>query len=212
MILKNITDKEFKRYGKIFKGVACDDMVAYMNAQPLPQTGTEYVPSVPELEAMESAKKIVGSLFGDMPVEIGYCVGHNSTLNALEYHRDSEVCIACTDLIVVYGKQDEIEDDDTFDTGLAKAFFVPKGTVFETYATTLHYAPWGVDGSGFQNIVCLPKGTNTPLDERVPGCEEDKMLLARNKWVLAHEEAGLEGAWTGLVGKNLTYADIEDER
>lgn len=202
MVIRQITDKEFKRFGKVFRGVSCQDMVDYMNSLAITEE-VVYYPSVPELEALPSAEKIIGSLFGDMPVQIGYCAGHNNTLNAFEYHRDSEICVACTDLVVLVGSVADVTEEYTYDTSLTEAFFVPKGTVFETYATTLHYAPCGADGKGFQNVVCLPRGTNTELEQNVSGCEEDRLLLARNKWVIAHEEAGIEGAWTGLVGENI---------
>ena len=35
--------------------------------------------------------------FGGLPVQIGYCNGSNVKLNALEYHRSSEIDIAVTD-------------------------------------------------------------------------------------------------------------------
>ncbi len=39
-----------------------------------------------------------------MPVELGYCMGHNQKLNALEYHRSSEVNVSVTDYIVFLGR------------------------------------------------------------------------------------------------------------
>ena len=34
---------------------------------------------------------------------------------------------------------------------------------------------------------------------------EDRLMTARNKWLIAHEESGLgaDGAFVGLTGKNL---------
>ena len=76
-----------------------------------------------------------------MPIQIGCCNGHNKKLNAVEYHRDSEVDIAVDDLILILGKQQDIEEDHTYDTSRMEAFLVPAGTAVEVYATTLHYAP-----------------------------------------------------------------------
>ena len=45
----------------------------------------------------------------------------------------------------------------------ASGFFVPAGTAFEMYETTLHYAPCGVDGKGFKDVIILPKGTNADI-------------------------------------------------
>ena len=73
----------------------------------------------------------------------------------------------------------------------------------EVYATTLHYAPCGVDGAGFKVAIVLPKGTNLDLDREHKG-GEDGHLTAKNKWLLGHPEGGLpEGSPMGLIGKNL---------
>ena len=41
-----------------------------------------YVPSVEELEALDVAKELQNKGFGGIPIEIGYCNGHNKKLNA----------------------------------------------------------------------------------------------------------------------------------
>jgi len=79
-------------------------------------------------------------LFGGMPVQLGWCNGHNTKLNCLEYHRDSEVNIGTHDFVLLLAKQDQIVDG-VLDTALVKAFRVPAGVPVEVYATTLHYAP-----------------------------------------------------------------------
>jgi hypothetical protein len=54
-------------------------------------------------------------------------------------------------------------------------------------------------------VVILPKGTNQelePLGEMV--YEEDRLLFAKNKWLIGHEEGGLpEEAFIGITGENL---------
>ena len=76
----------------------------------------------------------------------------------------------------------------------------------EIYGTTLHYAPCGVDGNGFKAIVVLPQGTNTDLMTCHTKSYDDKLLTAKNKWLIAHEEAGIEGAVCGLKGENIDLA------
>ena len=138
-----------------------------------------------------------------MPIQIGYCNGHNSMLNALEYHRDSEINVAATDAILMLGSQQDITEDFTYDTSLVEAFLVQKGTAVEVYATTLHYAPCGVNGAGFKVGIVLPKGTNLELADAHEG-GEDSHITAKNKWLLGHPEGGLPtGSPMGLVGKNL---------
>ena len=75
-----------------------------------------YVPSEADLEACQSAKQISDSLYGGMPVQIGYCNGNNYLLNAVEYHRDSEINIAVTDMILILGKEQDITPEQTYDS------------------------------------------------------------------------------------------------
>ena len=125
-------------------------------------------------------------------------------MNAVEYHRNSEVNVAAADLVLLIGEQKDIEDDFTYDTAKIEAFLVPAGTAVEVYATTLHYAPCNVNESGFQCVVVLPKGTNTELNFQPGNPGEDVLITAKNKWLIAHEEAGIEGVFCGLKGENIT--------
>ena len=47
-------------------------------------------------------------------------------------------------------------------------------------------------------------GTNVELTEERGTQPEDKLLIAKNKWLIAHEEAGIEGAFIGIKGENIT--------
>lgn len=204
MNIQNVNDEAFKKYGRMIKDFECTDILGVMENIEAPED-VIYVPSDSSLEACESAKNVIYSLYGGMPVQIGYCNGHNKALNAFEYHRDSEINIAVTDLVLILGMKQDIKSDFTYDTAQAEAFLVPAGTVVEVYGTTLHYAPCHVHEEGFKCVVALPKGTNTDI-EKSQMISEDRLLFARNKWLIAHPESGLEqdGAFIGLKGENLT--------
>ena len=205
MEILNVMDKAFAPYGKVVTGLNVSDLLAALEKTPKPDD-VIYVASDEALEACPSVEKIAYSLFGGMPIQVGYCNGSNYLLNAVEYHRDSEVNVALTDLILILGKEQDIEADGTYQTEKMEAFLVPAGTVVEVYATTLHYAPCGVDGNGFKAIVVLPQGTNTDLMTCHTKSYDDKLLTAKNKWLIAHEEAGIEGAVCGLKGENIDLA------
>lgn len=200
---KTVHDPEFYTYGRVITGYDMTGLIAGMEKTPLPEDVT-YVPSVPEFEALPEAAILSDVIYGQMPIQIGYCNGHNKKLNALEYHRDSEVNLAVTDLVLLIGRQQDITEDFTYDTGLVEEFFVPAGTLIEVYATTLHYAPCHTEEAGFRCVVVLPKGTNEDLKHPLPEGEgEEKLLFARNKWLVGHEEGGLpKQAWLGLKGEN----------
>lgn len=202
MKIQKVTDPAFRKYGKVLEGYNFSALLKEMKHTPVPED-VVYVPSVEELEALEVEKDLRNRAFGGLPIEIGYCNGHNRKLNAVEYHRNSEINVAVTDLVLLIGHQQDIEPDFTYDTAKIEAFLVPAGTGIEVYATTLHYAPCHVNEAGFQCVVVLPKGTNTELTFDTAAEGEDKLLTAKNKWLIAHEEAAIEGAFNGLKGENV---------
>lgn len=202
MLIKNVNTTDFKPYGRVLKGYDFAELMKEMEKTPLPDE-VIYEPSDKELEKLEVCQVLSKSVFGCMDIQIGYCNGHNKLLNGLEYHRSSEINVAVTDMILLLGKEQDIEDDHTYDTQKVEAFLVPKGTAIEVYATTLHYAPCGMDGAGFRCVVVLPKGTNYTC-ERPELATEDRLLAATNKWLIAHKDAGIEGAFCGLKGENLS--------
>lgn len=204
MKLQKITDPSFRAYARVVTEFDCTELMQQMRQTPLPQDVT-YVASAPELERLPIFRQLSERAYGGMEIQMGYCNGHNRRLDALEYHKSSEWNLACTDLILILGREQDIDPETLcYDTSKLEAFLVPAGTAFETYATTLHYAPCGVEGAGFRLVVVLPRGTNLPL-ETVPACEGiDRLLFCRNKWLLAHPEAQIDGAFNGLTGENPT--------
>ena len=202
MQILEITDPKFKKYGRIVDNVDFAPLVEAMDSTPLPE-GVAYEPSIAELEATSSMAEIQAKCYGELPIQIGYCNGHNVMLNAVEYHRSSEINVAATDAVLMLGCQQDITDDFTYDTSLMEAFKVPQGLAVELYATTLHYAPCSYNNEGFKVAIVLPRGTNYPL-EKEHGGREDNLITATNKWLIGHAEGGLDaGAHIGLVGKNL---------
>lgn len=204
MQVKSVTDSAFRKYGRILK-LEVPDLLERLAKTPLPKDEVVYVASDAGLEGCAEYETIRDSIYGGMPIQIGYCNGNNHKLNAVEFHRDSEINIALEGAILIVGSEQDIEDDFTYDTSKMEAFEVPAGAVVEVYGTTLHYAPCNVKEKGFQVVVILPKGTNTEppvLSGKLP---DDKLMTARNKWLIAHEESGLgaDGAFVGLKGANL---------
>lgn len=201
MKIQKLTDASFGKYGKVVTEFSFEKILKEMEHTPLPKD-VVYVPSVEAMEILPEAVDVCRKGFGGLPIQIGYCNGDNHKLNALEYHRSSEIDIAATDLILLLGCQQDIEADDTYDTSKVEAFFVPAGTAVELYATTLHYAPCSAQEGGFRCVIVLPKGTNEDLTFEPAKEDENRLLTAVNKWLIAHEEAGIEGAFCGLKGAN----------
>ncbi|MGN0339015.1 MAG: DUF4867 family protein [Lachnospira sp.] len=203
MKIYSVMDDNFKKYGRIIKNIALSSVINAMESTPVPDD-VVYVPEDASLMNTGFAADMKNRYFGEYPVQVGFCNGHNQKLNAVEYHRSSEVNVACTDMILLLGKQQDIEEDFTYNTDNIEAFLVGAGTAVEIYATTLHYAPCGVDGKGFKCVVVLPQGTNYDLKMPAGTEGEDKLLNAANKWLIAHKDANIQGAFIGLKGENLS--------
>lgn len=211
MKIYSVFDPEFKPYGQIVTGLedTVQEILAALATTPCPE-GTGYVPFDPVLQELPAMQVVSDHCFGGMPVQLGWCNGHNTKLNCLEYHRDSEFNLGTEDFILLLAKQDEIVDG-ILDTAKVKAFRVPAGVMVECYATTLHYAPCHADAAkGFRVLVALPWLTNTDRPVMENKTPEDAILTARNKWLLAHPDSpeAKGGAKVGLCGENIDIADL----
>lgn len=202
----SVFDPAFTPYGRVIEGCDFSRADEYMlEKTDIPENGNVYVPSVPELEESELKSDIENTLYGSMPVQIGFCNGRNTTYNGFEYHKCSEINYAVTPFMLVLGHVWDIRDN-TYDIRSAQVFFVPAGTAIEMYQTTLHLSPCRVCDEGFKDIVILSRGTNTPLEYKETNADpESVLLLRRNKWVIAHPEREpliKQGAHPGVIGEN----------
>ena len=208
MKIETIDSAAFAPYGRVTAGCDVKPILAALESKtPLPQA-VGYVPEEPALQNLPVAKALAPLLYGGQPVQFGWCNGHNTKLNCLEYHRDSEFNLGTQDFILLLAKQDEIQDG-RLDTAKVRAFRVPAGALVEVYATTLHYAPCHTDeAAGFRVLVALPRGTNTAKPAVRGASPEDRYLTACNKWLLAHPESAeaKSGAVIALHGENLDIA------
>ena len=207
MEIKSLCDEAFVKYGFSVSGFDFTELLdVLVDNTDKPENSVIYEPGHEKLEATDAAVVIRDNLFGGIPVQIGYCNGNNKTLNCLEYHRGSEVIVAVEGAVLLVAPMQEI-CEGKLDTSKVEAFLMPAGSAVLLYETTLHYAPCNAPGNdGFRTIVALPKGTNTDMPDITVCCEEDKMLRARNKWLIAHPDSpeAKAGAYVGLVGFNIT--------
>lgn len=200
----SVYDPEFRPFGKVVDFDAAELIAECEKAAVMPESGVNYVTDLPALEALScSFKAVQHQLRGEGPTQIGVCWGYNSALGCLEYHRASEHNIAVSDVVLLLAAQQDMEGND-LPAGKVVAFYCPKGTTIEVYATSMHYAPCQVDDNGFRCIVILPRGTNYDLDAPRPDTQEGRLLWAKDKWLVAHPEApeAAAGAYAGIQGEN----------
>lgn len=203
--IHSVNSPEFLPYGRILTDYDFSGLISFAeNNTPIPENGNIYVPSVPEMEKLPVCETVKNTVFGESEIQIGCCNGRNTTYNGFEYHKAPEINIAVTDFMLVLGHSFEIENN-TYNPEKAKVFFVPKGTAIEMFGTTLHLSPCRTCDEGFRDIVILPKGTNTPLQYKIITDNESKLLLQKNKWIIAHPEREpliKQGAVAGVIGEN----------
>ena len=210
MKILSVSDPSFQNYGRVLGGYDVKELLETLDrVTPLPE-GVDYVPEQAELMALPVAEELKNNAYGGMPIQIGWCNGHNTKLNCLEYHRDSELNVGTEDFILLLAKREDLEDG-VLDTGKVVAYKCPAGVMVEVYATTLHYAPCSAKkGQGFKVIVVLPKGTNLAKPEIPVKNAEDEILWAANKWLLAHADSSeaAQGAKVLIKGENTDIAGL----
>ena len=183
MEILSVYDSAFKPYGRVVEGYPTEGLVKALATTPCTD-GVVYLPRVEVLHNAPNAAKIGEGLYGGMPYELGYCNGHNTKLNCLEFHRDSEFNLGTDDFILLLATLSDLEDGE-LDTAKVKAFKVPAGV-----------------------MVALPDQTNTDFRPEDGANKLDKTLWARNKWLLAHPDSSeaKQGAAVLLKGENIDIA------
>ena len=203
--LIDVYDPAFASYGRVLPGIETAALSDALNRCPIPEEGNRYAASVPELEALEEIRSIRRSAFGEMPVQAGYCNGRGFTLNALEYHRCSEVNYSTTGLVLLLALPEQIRGR-SIDSAAVRGVYLPPETVVELWPRVLHFAPCRISEDGFNCLVVLERGTNSPL-ERVDttASGEDALLWMKNKWLLCHPDSpqASSGAFVGIHGENI---------
>ena len=206
MEIKDVRSSDFKKYGFVLEGYDFSDFIDTLNAvSEKPADSVIYVPGDEKLESLAFSKLCASNLYGGMPIQVGYCNGYNKTLNCLEYHRGPEINVAADDVILLIASLSKVTNG-ILDTSEVEAFLLPANTAALIYETTMHYAPCCAEGTdSFRVAIILPRDTNTDKPEIETISLEDKLLFARNKWLIAHKDAPevAQGAFVGLTGENI---------
>ena len=214
MRIKSVFSHSFEKYGEVLTGYDVKDLLKKLDdTTKKPDNAVIYEPGDAGLESLPIAKEFSENAYGGMPIQVGYCNGNNTKLNCLEYHRGSEINIPSNDIILLLAPLQSVKNGK-LNTSAVEAFYVPAGTVVLVDETTLHYAPCTavkngeVSKEGFRVIVVLPKDTNTEKPKLTEQNLEDKLLWARNKWLIAHPDSSeaKAGDFVGLSGINIDIA------
>ena len=200
-----VTDERFKYYGRVLGG-RCAALAAALEGTEIPAEGNQYRASVESLESVPVVADIRCVAFGEMETQAGFCNGHGYSLNALEYHKCSEVNYTTTGLVLLLALPRDVEDG-RLDSSSVVGFYLPPETLIEVLPGVLHFAPCRISEEGFNCLVVLEKGVNSPIDRVDTGAPgEEKLLWMRGKWMTCHPDSpqAQKGAFVGITGENLT--------
>jgi hypothetical protein len=205
--IHHIDDSLFETYGRVLDSKPFRSAIDYLtNQTTVPTQGNEYIAHDKVMKSTIDNESVYNDVFGGLPVQYGYVNGHNQLLNAIEYHKSSEINIAASSFVILVGHHQDIEMLE-YKANLLRAFYVPKDTVFELYSKTLHFSPFEVVNTGFKCGVILPLGTNVDfVNNTVLDTFEDQLLFKTNKWLLCHEECTKFidlGAKGKILGSNI---------
>lgn len=202
--LYSVLDPEFRRYGRVLNAET-GELAAAMAATEIPAEGNRYRASVPELEAVPLMKRLRRAAFGEMEIQAGCCNGRGCKLNAMEYHKCSELNFSTTGLVLLLALPEQL-DDGRLDSADVAGFYLPANVLVEIFPLVLHFAPCRIRDTGFNCLVVLEKGTNEALDlVDTTASGEEKLLWMRNKWLTCHPDSPQKekGAFVGITGENI---------
>lgn len=200
--IRAVSDSAFAPYGRIVREDGLSDLVRYLNENTPVNEGVFYQASDNSSEALPVYQDICRKIFGGQDIQIGWCNGTNTLLNALEYHASTELNVAATDSVLLLAKMADCVDGKV-DGSAVRGFLIEAGQAVLLDSSTLHFAPCAVSCEGFRMGIILPRGTNAPL-EKLGAL--DAPLWMQNKWLLAHGDADHlvnAGAYVGLTGPRI---------
>ena len=122
MQIMSVFDTTFAPYGRVIADLDCTELLDTLRkTTDKPEDAVVYVPSAAQLEALPVFDTLRDSVYGGMPIQIGYCNGSNTKLNCVEYHRDSEINIVADDMVFLVGLESDITHGK-LDTASIRAF------------------------------------------------------------------------------------------
>lgn len=179
----SIEDSLFDLYGMRLN-IPVDGVSHYMKAHTnIPESGNIYIAKDESLTSHEVFQQLKHSLYGGLDIQVGYCNGNSTKLNALECHIGYEVNVAITDCVLFLALPSDIVEDQ-IDSSKVKAFYLPAGTVIALHDHVLHFAPCKVRDEGFKVIVVLLDKTNQDIELT----HDHNRLFKFNKWLYVHPD------------------------
>ena len=202
----SIEDTSFLSYGSVHRERPVDVLLASLDGRPGNVTGVlRSLDERPDACPAEFGPTL-REIFGRVELQVETVQGRNTRLDALEYHKCVEVVVAGTDMVVLMGLVCDIAwPAGTFDVSRTRAFYVPRGTVYEVFPWCPHSTPVHVhEAEGFRCLVIQPRGAHAPIDFTPDPGGEGKLMRGRNTWLISYvDDDGSQGTAShrGLKGR-----------
>ena len=195
----NTSSPEFAEYGSVLEG-DFTELLKYLGKTTVPKVGNLYVRDEDAMHSVPGFGKIQEAVFGNSPIEGGYCNGNNRMLNCMEFHSCPEVDVAVTDLILLLARPCDVHDE-ILNSKDVRAFEVKAGEAVVLYPYVLHFSPCMKNGQPFRCGIFLTQGTNQDLKKK----PSYPLLWKENKWLFAHKDTvqAKSGAYIGIEGENI---------
>lgn len=208
--IESVFEKSFLEYGNILNLKCQNDLISKLNKDTdIPENGNIYKAFIREWEDKEIIDEL--SSYYEDKIEIGYCNGQNTALNALEWHNCDEINVYSTDVVLFLAKVKDLNKSYSLDSKDVKAFYVPKNTSILLFKDTLHFSPCKTEKSGFKAIIVLSDYTNTELEEdeslKLKNSSNiiDSLIFKKNKYLICHKDAThltKQGVKANITGSN----------
>ncbi|MDF2986461.1 MAG: hypothetical protein K0R50_1971, partial [Eubacterium sp.] len=109
--INSIFDEAFSKYGKVITGYDFSECIEIMESKSVPDSGNVYVATDKDLMNTAVVRQLENIFYGSMPIQMGFCNGNSNKLNALEYHKCSEIDVAVTDLLLILADIRDIKNN-----------------------------------------------------------------------------------------------------
>ncbi|MDF1568078.1 MAG: DUF4867 family protein [Spirochaetaceae bacterium] len=199
-------DKSFELFGRYLTDEAWSDFAGRTRKLIRSDDVPSYLPSCPELENGGVTENMLTGIFDDEDVQVGVCRGFNDRLNGMEWHDCPEVVVACSTLVLILGRVEDIRNKQ-WPTHRAVLCLLKEGDAVVLHKDTLHFAPCHVGEDPFLSVILLPRGVNADL---LPTGGADPQLWKERKWLMTHADSPQRkaGAPPGIIGKNIHVEPI----
>ena len=163
----SVFDAAFGVFGRVIDPAPFAPLLEELERLPMPPESWAWQPREDCLHSHLEFAAQGEALLGEMPYQLGWCMGGNRRADTLARHGGGTFVISRVPFSLILSSRDRSQ---------TARVTVPEGVALELYGDTWRSAPLG---EGLRILVLQPFATNTGLDLQSPA----DGLHARNTWI-----------------------------